>query len=163
MKDTTTTIKKQEVLTMLKAKKTDGKDHLVQASEVKFNDTGGKSKTSLKTSDGYASVITLIGNTADVKNFDLINVQAFKTVDCKGHPVLLIEKYERVFTNISGLIGTPVDVANYKPNEEAKDFGIPIGATCLKPGLRQQQSPPSINTKKEEQKQVKVIFTFLSE
>ncbi len=116
---------------MMQALKSDGKDHLVQAYDIRTSETGGKSRMSLRLSDGCHYVRAVSAHLPDLKNFDIVNVLSYKVTEVKSNSVMIVDKAVRAYTGISGLIGSPVEYRNENPNAGTIVTAIPSSAKHL--------------------------------
>jgi len=126
-------LKKGEIRLMASTK-CDGKPHLVQVYDLKGSESGGKPRTSMKISDGVHFIRGVVGLIHDIKDFDIVYIHTYKITEVKGNSIMIVDKMERAFTGLGGLIGTPVDYKQENPNQGSIQTFLPSIAKPAMPG-----------------------------
>ena len=133
--------KKGEIRLMVQSSKSDGKPHTVQVYDIKTSEFGGKPKMSMRLSDGHHFIRGVTALIPDLKDFDIVSVSSYKITDVKGNTVMIVEKLDRLFTSINGLIGSPVDHKQENPNASSIVTTVPSSAKSLAGGSKTAASP----------------------
>lgn len=105
-----------------------GKHYLCQAYNVKIMEEGEKLKISMNISDGVNSIRAITIVTQKIQEFDVVILTEFRTQQKNETLVLCILQLIPAFTNITSLLGSPVDYKTINPNEKNISSNIPAAA-----------------------------------
>jgi len=111
--------------------KCDGQPHIVQITSLRLSEGEKRQRVSMKVSDGCHFIRAAAVLIPDLKNNDIVNITTYRIAEIRGSLVMLIEKLERVYTNIAREIGSPVEYNKENTDEHIINTEIPATAEVI--------------------------------
>jgi len=106
-----------------------GKSHLLQIYDIKTSAAGTpKERRTMRFSDGIQFIRGVVNKRTPATNFDIIEMTNFRLADLKGSNILMIDDFTVIFTEISVIIGNPVECS--KENILCKEIVLTIPKTA---------------------------------